>query len=105
MRQFQPLSHCETRPILFGREGETAQNYGDAGRRRVVQRGIIMTRKESGCVRCGLPCIGDACPNYRVTRLICDICGEEPEELYYLDGRELCADCVLNRLEKVSTDD
>lgn len=60
-----------------------------------------MTREESGCVRCGLPCIGEACPNWRVTLYICDICGEEQDELYYFDGREMCADCVLNRLDKV----
>ena len=73
--------------------------------RCVIQWEVIMTRKESGCVRCGLPCIGDACPNYRVTRLICDICGEEPEELYCFDGEELCAECVLKRLDKVKLED
>lgn len=58
-------------------------------------------RWESGCVDCGLPCIGNACRYYRVKILECDDCGEEVDTLYQYDSDELCADCVLKRLEVV----
>ena len=31
---------------------------------------------EDGCVDCGLPCIYEACPHYKVLRYYCDKCGE-----------------------------
>lgn len=54
----------------------------------------------SDCVECDLPCIYEACRYYKAERYLCDECNEEAE-LYYFDGQELCADCILNRLEKV----
>lgn len=59
-----------------------------------------MKKVESGCVNCGLPCLGRGCPNYKETHYYCDKCGEETT-LYYYDGEELCADCILESLEKV----
>lgn len=59
-----------------------------------------MTRTESECVKCGMPCLLDACPNYRVTRYYCDECGTE-EKLYKHDGKELCKDCLAEEFEKV----
>lgn len=59
-----------------------------------------MKKVESGCVNCGLPCLGRDCPNYEETHYYCDKCGEETT-LYYYDGEELCADCILESLEKV----
>lgn len=59
-----------------------------------------MKRKENECVMCGLPCMGDSCPNRNVIRFYCDDCGEETT-LYHYDGEELCIDCIKNRLEKV----
>ena len=59
-----------------------------------------MQRTESECVDCGLPCIGEACPNFRVTRYHCDKCDEEAE-LYEYEGQELCAECLLKKFEKV----
>ena len=55
------------------------------------------------CVECGLPCLGNACPNRRVTRFFCDNCGEEAD-LYYFDGQELCISCIEEMLEKVIDD-
>lgn len=52
------------------------------------------------CVDCDQPCIHEACRYYQVTRYLCDQC-EEETELYHFDGEELCADCILDSLEKV----
>lgn len=56
----------------------------------------------SECVGCpsDLGCIYEACPYYKVTRYYCDEC-EAETELYHFDGQELCADCILDRLDKV----
>lgn len=59
-----------------------------------------MKRIENECCDCGLPCIYEACKYYRVVRYYCDSCKEE-NELYYFDNEELCADCILDRLDKV----
>ena len=44
---------------------------------------MVDTRDE--CVHCGLPCLGNACPNRSVTHYICNECGDEkdPEELLW----------------------
>ena len=65
-----------------------------------------MTRYESDCVSCGLPCLGTACPHYRVLVMTCDRCGEETDTLYYgRSGDELCAGCALKELEKVRVEE
>ena len=48
-----------------------------------------MKKIENECVGCGLPCLGDGCPNRNVARFYCDEC-EEEEKLYRYDGKELC---------------
>lgn len=53
------------------------------------------------CVSCGLPCLGNSCPNRHVERQFCEDCGEEFEELYEFDGQELCETCTLKRIPKV----
>ena len=58
-----------------------------------------MRRTESGCVDCGLPCIGSACGHYRVTVFVCDDCGEDGAE-YVVDGDELCEECARIRLDE-----
>lgn len=60
---------------------------------------MIITENE--CVDCGLPCIFESCKYFRVTRLYCDECGDEQEDLYHFDGQELCIDCIEKRLERV----
>lgn len=61
-----------------------------------------MTRYESQCADCGLPCRYEACRYYKVRILECDECGEECEKLYIgISGRELCAECALKELEVV----
>ena len=56
---------------------------------------------ENECCDCDLPCIYGACRYYNVARFFCDDCGCE-EDLWYFDNQELCADCILERLEEVS---
>ena len=58
---------------------------------------------ESDCCDCDLPCIHEACRFYKVARFYCDECKEETD-LYYFDNQELCADCIISRLEEVSYD-
>lgn len=54
------------------------------------------------CCDCGLPCMGDICPNRHIKRYYCDNCNEEANKLYYgANGRELCGDCALEELEVV----
>ena len=59
-----------------------------------------MVRVESGCVDCGLPCVHEACPHYKVVIYECDSCGNE-DELFHYEGEELCVDCIKRRLERV----
>lgn len=61
-----------------------------------------MKKKISNCVDCGLPCLHEACPHYSVTVLICDGCGDEVDELYDVDGEQLCESCLKERFEKVN---
>ena len=57
-------------------------------------------RIESDCVQCGMPCILEACPNFRVIRYYCDKCDQEAE-LFKYGGKELCIDCIEAMLDKV----
>ena len=59
-----------------------------------------MVRVESGCVDCGLPCIYEACPHYKVVIYECDSCGDETK-LFHYEGKELCIDCIEQKLERV----
>ena len=58
-----------------------------------------MVKVENDCVSCGLPCIFNSCPYYRVTRLICDKCGCETDTLYDFYGSSLCQSCVIGELD------
>ena len=55
-----------------------------------------MVRYENRCCGCavpGYPCLGSSCPNRNVPVYYCDKCGDELEEIYDVDGEELCEDC------------
>ena len=56
---------------------------------------------DNECVDCGLPCMYEACPYYKVVRFYCDCCTEEQLNLWHFDGQELCQDCILKHLDKV----
>ena len=57
------------------------------------------------CCDCGLPCIGIACPYYKVQHLKCDFCKEEDVKLYKYEGYEICGDCLLKEFEVINNDD
>ena len=62
-----------------------------------------MVKIENQCVDCGLPCLGDSCPNRNVEVCYCDKCHEElPYDGIYEtdDGDELCEDCLKERFLK-----
>lgn len=63
-----------------------------------------MIKYENECVSCGLPCLGDICPNRNVARYYCDRCGNE-EKLYHYDNKELCEECLLKNFEVVEGSD
>lgn len=59
-----------------------------------------MKRIENHCCNCavpGYPCIGSACPNRNVPVHYCDKCGYELDEVYEVDGEELCEDCLKEK--------
>ena len=59
-----------------------------------------MKRTENECVDCGLPCLGNSCPNRNVIRFYCDRCGEEAK-LYHYNSEELCESCLLKEFDVV----
>lgn len=63
-----------------------------------------MTKYENECVDCGLPCLGNSCPNRNVLRYYCDQCGDEAK-LYHFDGEELCLNCIEEKLDVVEGSD
>ena len=62
-----------------------------------------MIRYEAECVGCppNMGCLGSGCPNRNVPHFYCDECGEEYDEIYHYDGKELCIDCIKDSLQKV----
>ena len=61
-----------------------------------------MIKYENECCDCAVPsypCRGDSCPNRHVKHLYCDRCNDDVDELYDVDGEELCKDCLLEKFE------
>ena len=62
-----------------------------------------MIEYENRCADCGLPCMGESCPYRNVPVTYCDECGEEiVEDVYDVDGDELCEYCLLKRFRRES---
>lgn len=62
-----------------------------------------MIRYENQCVGCtsmGLFCMGSTCPNLNVPIYCCDKCGEELDEVYEVDGEELCEECLKDMFRR-----
>ena len=62
-----------------------------------------MRRYESNCVGCtsmGVPCMGFTCPNRKVPVYYCDKCEEELDEVYEVDGEELCEECLKDMFRR-----
>ena len=83
---------------------ETTANIGEILYWLFLKVVFYMIKFENECVDCGLPCIYNSCPYYRVPRLYCDDCGFEAE-LFWFDDKQLCIDCIEGRLERVEIDD
>lgn len=65
-----------------------------------------MRKFQHECCDCATgtyPCLGNSCP-FGSIHFYCDECGEE-DELYEYNGRELCADCILSKLNRVDMED
>lgn len=65
---------------------------------------VDMVTYEDECVGCPkeIGCLGYSCPNRNVMHLYCDECNDDVEDLYDYNGKELCEECVLNKLRKLS---
>lgn len=64
-----------------------------------------MVKYENHCVGCaapGYPCMGSSCPNRNVEVTYCDWCGAEidPDEVYSVDGEDVCEDCLKEHFKK-----
>jgi hypothetical protein len=62
-----------------------------------------MRKIENRCCDCatpGYPCLGRACPLVRVEVYYCDKCGDELEEIYEVEGDDLCEECLKERFRR-----
>lgn len=63
-----------------------------------------MERYENQCVGCPTEkgCLGNSCPNRNVRVFYCDHCGDEldPDDMYEVDGEDLCASCLMQMFKK-----
>ena len=59
-----------------------------------------MVKIENQCVGCDLPCMGESCINRNVEVHYCDKCGEELDEIFEVDGEELCEECLKDMFRK-----
>lgn len=62
-----------------------------------------MVRIENHCCDCatpGYPCLGRECSLRNVEVHYCDNCGEELDEIYDVDGDELCEECLKERFRR-----
>ena len=56
---------------------------------------------ENECVDCGLPCLFESCPYYKVMHSECEFCHEQDVKLYHYNGYEICESCLLKEFEVV----
>lgn len=55
--------------------------------------------KENECVDCGLPCLGDACPNRNRIHKYCDVCDDKYDKVWKYENTVYCKDCLITALE------
>lgn len=67
---------------------------------------MIKIEKQNDCVGCPQGCVNCGRNNdYDVLDdLICDECGESADKLYVVDGKQLCANCVLEGYVEINED-
>ena len=62
-----------------------------------------MVKYENHCCSCATdsyPCLGSSCPNVNVEVYYCDRCKEQIEEVYDVDGQEICEECLKKEFRK-----
>lgn len=52
------------------------------------------------CATDGYPCLGNLCPHRNVEVHYCDECNEELDEIYEVDGKELCEECLKDMFRR-----
>lgn len=57
------------------------------------------------CATSGYPCHGESCAFQHVKHLICDRCKADVEELYAIDGQEICLDCLPHVVRTITLSD
>lgn len=62
-----------------------------------------MIKEESFCVDCGLPCLGESCPNKHVKVRYCDRC-QSSDAVYEMNGEDLCSDCAADAIKEIFDD-
>ena len=64
---------------------------------------VSLVYDKRNCVGCPpyMGCLGKMCPYCWEATLKCDECGEEVEDLYRLDGDDLCDECFRKAVEKI----
>ena len=63
-----------------------------------------MKKIENHCCDCateGYPCLGSSCPNKNVEVYYCDKCGDQLEDIYDVDGEELCESCLKGIFKRI----
>lgn len=50
-----------------------------------------------GCATSSYPCLGSECDLRHVMHYVCDKCGDEVEELYRVDGSDICYECAHDK--------
>lgn len=60
----------------------------------------------SECVDCGLPCLGNSCPYYKVAHFYCDTCGASSEDtdMYNFSNEDICNDCYEKKVKEILQD-
>ena len=63
-----------------------------------------MIKYENECICCPpeMGCLGSTCRNRNVKHLYCDRCKVACEELYDVDGEELCEECLKDNFERIT---
>ena len=62
-----------------------------------------MVKRENRCCGCATPaypCRGSACPLVNIKIYYCDKCGDELDDIYDVDGKELCEYCLKKEFKR-----
>ena len=71
---------------------------------------IKLVYDKGNCVGCPpeMGCLGLACDMCYETKMICDICKEEVEDLYVVEGEQMCENCfnenIINNYPHITID-